>query len=252
MVDGRPVVVTGGFDRTLRVWDLPSGGQLTAPLPAGVSRSMAAAAIDGRPAVVVPDWDAAAGAGHPLVWELGGDVPQRRPLSAAGGSTISVATALVDGRPLLVGGSDMGDGALRLWDLAAGLPLGAPMAGHHGCVEAIVTTMVEGRAVAVSAGFDTTIRSWDLSTGEPAGAPMLGHTSAVQRLAAATLDGRPVVASVALDGVVHLWDLCSGHLATTIDPGTGADALALGADGTLLVGGRLGLMAIQLHPGLFG
>ena len=126
------------------------------------------------------------------------------------------------------------------------------MAGHHGCVEAIVTTAVEGTQVAVSAGFDTTIRTWDLRTGQSAAAPMLGHTSAVQRLAVASVGGRPVVASCALDGVVHLWDLCSGHLATTIDPGTGADALALAEDGTLLVGGRLGLLAIQLHPGLSG
>jgi WD40 repeat protein len=163
-----------------------------------------------------------------------------------------VATAMVDGTPVLVGGSDMGDGAIRLWDLTDGTPLLAPLQGHHGCVEAVVTTEMDGRAVAVTGGFDTTIRCWDLRSGDPATAPMLGHTSAVQRLAAATIDGRPVVASCALDGVVHLWDLSTGHLAGTIDPGTGTDALALAEDGTLMVGGRLGLLAIQLHPGLFG
>jgi WD40 repeat protein len=251
-IDGRPVAVSTGFDRTIRLWDLPSGTLMGAPLPGAASRSIAVADVDGHPAVVVPDWDSAVGAGHPLVWDLGADLPQRRPLTAAGGSTISVATAMVDGTPVLVGGSDMGDGAIRLWDLTDGTPLLAPLQGHHGCVEAVVTTEMDGRAVAVTGGFDTTIRCWDLRSGGPATAPMLGHTSAVQRLAAATIDGRPVVASCALDGVVHLWDLSTGHLAGTIDPGTGTDALALAEDGTLMVGGRLGLLAIQLHPGLFG
>ncbi|MFJ1832148.1 hypothetical protein ACIOG9_47750, partial [Streptomyces sp. NPDC088178] len=67
----------------------------------------------------------------------------------------SLATAVVDGRPVAVTGSQ--DETVRIWDLSNGRPVGGPLVGHNGfsCngeAWSVATAVVDGRPVAISGG----------------------------------------------------------------------------------------------------
>ena len=66
-VDGRPVIVSGGSDGTVRVWDLTSGGPRGEPLRGhdGGVTSVAVGTLEGRPVIVSGGDD-----GTVRVWDL--------------------------------------------------------------------------------------------------------------------------------------------------------------------------------------
>jgi WD40 repeat protein len=73
----------------------------------------------------------------------------------------SVATAQLDGRPVIISGSS--DKTVRVWDLATGTPIGQPLTGHTNFVQSIATAQLNGRPVIVSGSYDSSIRVWDLA-----------------------------------------------------------------------------------------
>ena len=77
----------------------------------------------------------------------------------------AVATAQLDGRPVVISGSN--DKTVRVWDLATGNPIGAPFTGHTGAVYAVAAAQLDGRPMVVSGSGDGTVRVWDLATGQP-------------------------------------------------------------------------------------
>lgn len=82
------------------------------------------------------------------------------------GAVHAVATAELDGRPVVVAG---GDGTVRVWDLATRAPIGQPLTGHTGAVNAIAIAQLDGRPVIVSGSTDGTVQVWNLATGAPIG-----------------------------------------------------------------------------------
>ncbi|MFG3704044.1 WD40 repeat domain-containing protein [Micromonospora sp. NPDC047670] len=88
--------------------------------------------------------------------------PIRDPFDGHEGSITTLATGVVDDRPVVVTGGT--DGTVRVWDLSDGRAIGAPLTGHRGSVRKVVTGTLRGRPVAVSAGDDRTVRVWDLVT----------------------------------------------------------------------------------------
>ncbi|MEV4334753.1 hypothetical protein AB0K02_30240, partial [Streptomyces sp. NPDC049597] len=120
----------------------------------------------------------------------------------------AVATAMVDGRTLALGGS--ADATVRIWDLNTREQIGE-LAGHTRSIGAVATATVNGCPVAVTGSADATVRIWDLATGQQSGAPLTGHTDPVQAVATATVNGCPVAVTGSADATVRIWDLATGQ-----------------------------------------
>ena len=124
-LDGRPVVISGSSDQTVRVWDLATGVPVGAPFT-GHSRgvtAVAAAKLDDRPVVISGSSDQTV-----RVWDLATGVPVGAPFTGHSGGVTAMAAAELDDRPVVISASS--DQTVRVWDLATGAPVGAPFTGH--------------------------------------------------------------------------------------------------------------------------
>jgi WD40 repeat protein len=127
VVAGPPVGVTGGRDGAVQLWDLVTAEQVGEPLTGhteGVA-GVATAVVDDRQAA------ATAASRPPSCQTKGstvrvGDLATGRqlgePLICHAGAVRAVATAVMDGRPVAVTGSE--DKTVRVWDLATGRQVG--------------------------------------------------------------------------------------------------------------------------------
>jgi WD40 repeat protein len=211
---GRPVIITGSSDCTVRVWDLATGTATGEPLTGhtGSVNAVAAAELDGRPVIIsgssdqtVRVWDLATGTATGHAFTVG----DRHPLYTRAVNTVLVAE--LDGRPVIISGSS--DCTVRVWDLATGTATGEPLTGHGGPVNAMAAAELDGRPVIISGSDDQTVRVWDLATGTAIGEPLTGHSGPVNAMAAAELDGRPVIISGSIDQTVRAWELATGGAA---------------------------------------
>ncbi|MGV9314659.1 WD40 repeat domain-containing protein [Streptomyces sp. NPDC003691] len=251
--DGRPVVVTGGYDGTIQLWD-PAGGPPVGRVDSGpfpgipggpgcppdgvwypgvFVNSLASAVLDGRPVLVftVQTDDGDADACHDFpVTEVHELATGRRIAGIHTGhrGAVHLASTVLDGRPALLTRTLL-EPSVRLWDLATGQPAGT-LAGHTGGVTAMTATVLDGRPVVVTGSSDGTVRRWDLSTRRPIGDPLAGRA---RHLDTALLDGRPVVAVLTADGTVRIRDLATGRAVAEPFTARGARALA-----TAVAGGR--------------
>jgi WD40 repeat protein len=143
---------------------------------------------------------------------------------------LAVTTAVLDGRPVAVTGSD--DDTVRVWDLTTGQQLGQPLTGHTDSVWAVTTAVLDDRPVVVSGSDDNTVRVWDLATGQQRGQPLTGHTSGVNAVAPAVVDSRLIVISGSDDATLRTWDITAGQ--PFVEP---------------RIGGEWGGSVISLHDG---
>jgi WD40 repeat protein len=204
-LNGRPVAVSGSWDKTLRVWDLATGTPVGAPFTGHTNLvlGVATAQLDGRPVAI------SAGKDNTVrVWDLATGAPVGTPFTGHTDTVFAVAAAQLDGRPVVVSAS--ADHTVRVSDLATGAPVGTPLTGHTSHVFALTVAQLNGRPVVVTASADRTLRVWDLATGAPVGNPLTGHTDYVTAVTTARLDGRPVVISGSADRTVRVWDLATG------------------------------------------
>jgi WD40 repeat protein len=132
-----------------------------------------------------------------------------RVLDGHEGGVSSVAVGEVDGRAVIISGSD--DRTVRVWDLATGKARGEPPRGHAVWVCSVAVGEVDGRAVIVSGSADRAVRVWDLATGKARGEPLCGHEGWVNSVAVGEVDGRAVIVSGSYDWTVRVWDLATGQ-----------------------------------------
>ncbi|GLK14094.1 hypothetical protein GCM10017600_75060 [Streptosporangium carneum] len=211
LLDGRPIVISEGYNDMVRVWDLASHRQIGPSLTCEEGHdpwSIAYGQIDGRPVAVK-------GQGDLIIWELTGHAHAEQPSAPryirynAPGSIYALACTMLYGRSVAVTGSY--DCTVRMWDLAVGTQIGEPLHGHGSVVRSVAAGMLAGRAIAVSSSEDHTIRVWDLNAGQAIGGPLTGHTDEVWAVDIGMLDGRPIAVSGGDDDTVRVWHLPTGQ-----------------------------------------
>ncbi|KIM19886.1 hypothetical protein M408DRAFT_172127 [Serendipita vermifera MAFF 305830] len=242
--DGRRVV-SGSWDRTIRIWDAETGDLVIQPLQGHeFSVNFIAVSPDGRRVVsgsadmTIRIWDAETGdlviqplRGHDSgvnsvafspngrrivsgshdktvrIWdsETGDLVTQ--PLQGHEDSVNSVAFA-PDGRRIVSGSSDK---TVRIWDAEAGDLVPHLLQGHEASVWSVAFSP-DGRRI-VSGSYDKTVRLWDAETWDLVPQLLQGHDREVTSVAFSP-DGRHVV-SGCCDGTVRIWNVATG------DPVTG-------------------------------
>jgi WD40 repeat protein len=194
--DGRHLI-TGGTDRTVRVWDAQNGepvgtlGAHDAEIRGlGFSR-------DGRHLASV------SGVGTVKLWDatlLGEKQEARRTIRAwANHGALNLAFS-PDGRRLVGGGKGE---TVKIWDVQSGEEIHT-LRGHKGDVlAAAFSPDPDGRWVA-SAGEDSTVKVWNSHT-EKLVRSFRGHTGIVVSVAFSP-DGQRLL-SGSWDGTVKVWDL---------------------------------------------
>jgi WD40 repeat protein len=152
-----------------------------------------------------------------------------RAFTGHGAPVTSVATAVVDGRPVVVAGCK--DTAMRIWDLATGelrheLRTGRPDRVSSMTPEllSVATAVVDERAVIVTlhADEDAPVRVWDPQTGRSKG-------DLHWFVASTTVGGRRVVLTMDHDRTLWMWDPTTAEAVRAVGPvvglGTPADRL---------------------------
>lgn len=162
---GQPnaLVVSGGCDKVIRVWDVKSGYCIYT-LPGHTSTIRCMRVLHGRPIAVTGSRD-----GTVRVW----DVQRGRAVRCLRGHGGSVRCLDVNGKRAVSGSYDM---TCRLWNIDTGECL-HDLRGHF---SQIYSVAFDGVRVA-SGGLDTTVRIWDAETGQCT-ALLQGHTALVCQL----------------------------------------------------------------------
>lgn len=262
--DGRAVAVTvagshGGFrrgtgrarpndDMSVRVWDLPTGQPIGAPLTGHTEpiEAVACATLpDGRVVAVTGAEDRTL-----RVWDLTYPPPAVRPHDCHDGRVWAVACADIPaGRPVAVSGGD--DKTVRVWDLETGEPACAPLSHPNGSIRAVsCTAMPGGRTIAVTADRSGIVLAQDLTSRRTVRKLDLRDTlhvsgrGIIPSLSCANLlDGRIIVAVATAnrDRAVSTYDLLTQQPAST--PFTGHTSWVNSVACVTLPGGRVAVVS---------
>jgi WD40 repeat protein len=241
--DGR-FAVSASNDKTVRVWDLASGRQLSRLTGHKEEVWCVAISPDGRYILSgtgphyqethhTPSQDVAL-----ILWsrESGKEV-RRFPGHTAGNFC---ATFSPDGKLALTGGFDK---TVRLWDVSAGKEVRS-FQGHSDNVLAVAFSPDGKRALSGSS--DTTVRLWDVATGRELHR-FRGHREMVRSVAFSP-DGKRAL-SGSMDTTVRLWDIGTGKELRRLEHPTGVYSIALSPDGRrLLSTSGWGSLRHDFHP----
>ena len=163
--DGRLLVATGTDDNSVRLWSLPDGRQLGAPLRFPRMVYSAQLSPDGRwvSIVLIAETDV------PETLEIWDVRRRRRVIRKRPGAGTAHAQFSPDGRQLIVLNNR---GTAQLWSTRTWKPVGHPFAGHAGALSSAAFSR-DGRTLATGS-LDGTVRLWDIPTQQAIGAPLPG------------------------------------------------------------------------------
>ncbi|MCZ6691280.1 MAG: hypothetical protein O7H41_16965 [Planctomycetota bacterium] len=197
--DGK-TLASGGFDNTLRVWEVATGtekrsfrghvGPVTSVAFSPNGKTLASGSAGGNTGI----WDYSV-----RLWDVATGEPIHRPEGHVG-SVVSVTFA-PDGRTLATGGSD---GTVRLWDASSGKEL-RKIDGPGSSVESVAISPDGGLLIA-SGGIDVPV--WDIASGKEL-IRLKGPSTLISGVAFSP-NGR-TIASGAQDGTVQFWEVETGR-----------------------------------------
>jgi len=217
--DGQ-MVVSGGLDATIRVWNLATGEPVRTLTGHTKPVNTLAIAPDGQTLVSGSDDDTI------KIWQLSSGKLLR---SLLGHSRDVNALAIYGNGEFLASGSE--DRTVRVWRLSTGENLRI-FSGQAGMVKSLAVSL-DGQLLA-SGGLDNQIKLWRLNTGELVRTFI--HFSSVNGVAFHP-DGKTLV-SGSKDKTIKVWNLANGELIRTLSGHTDAiNAIALSPGGKLLVSG---------------
>ncbi|HEX8565308.1 MAG TPA: TIR domain-containing protein [Pyrinomonadaceae bacterium] len=220
--DGK-LIVSGSFDKTIRVWETESGKCLSVLKDKANPVLSVAITADGK-LIVSGSLDKTV-----RVWET----ESGKCLSVLKGHTDSPygVGITADGK-LIVSGSN--DNTVRVWETESGKCLSV-LKGHTNYVRSVAIT-ADGKLI-VSGSWDTTIRVWETAS-RACLSVLRGHIDKVFGVAI-TADGKLIVSSSA-DNTVRVWETESGKCLSVLEGHTGNTyGVAITADGKLIVSGSL-------------
>ncbi|MFE7046052.1 WD40 repeat domain-containing protein [Streptomyces atratus] len=219
-VEGRPVVVTGSDDKTVRVWDLATGESLGEPFLHGSAvLAVAVGVVNGLPVAVTGSED-----GVVRVWDVATGRPVGKPFT---GHTSRVgAVTVLSGTPLAVTGS-ADDETVRVWDLATGEEIDRLFTDHDDWVRAVAVTVEDGWVLAVTGDDEGVARVWrvDMHNNWRQGQLLTRHGGPVRAVAVA--DGSSLAATGSRDGSIQVWDAVTGERVVEFLSGHPAGVLAM-------------------------
>jgi WD40 repeat protein len=195
--DGRQIA-SSSRDRTIRVWDMDTGGALIGTFEGHTDVIWSVAfSPDGK--------HIASGSSDQTirVWLVETGEIVSEPFK--GHSAIRSVAFSPDGKKI-VSGSD--NSSIQVWNVESSENISTPFKGHTGLVNAVAFTPDGTRIVSGSA--DMTIRIWNVERGEVASGPFKGHMAPISSLAV-SFDGRWIV-SGSSDRTVRVWNAETGKV----------------------------------------
>ena len=193
-------LVSGGFDKTIKVWDLQTG-KLRRTL-SGHTDAVRAIAMSQNGALLA----SASGDKTIKIWDLQSGTLLRT-LTGHLGPVWSVAIGS-DGQTLASGSYDS---TVKIWNLQTGT-LRHTFPDHYESIWSVAISP-DGQTL-VSGAYDGTIKIWDLQTGDLRRTLASGNSEAIRSVAISP-DGQTLV-SGSWDKTVKIWNLQTGELLHTL------------------------------------
>ena len=188
----QPILVSGGEDHTVRLWDVRQGQAIGDPLAGHTDqvRAVAFSPLDGDLLVSTGD------DGLLFLWDTGTGQPLKQIQLGAPGRSLAFSA---DGKAVAVG---KGDGSIDRRDAASLESIGDLLAGHAGAVASLAFSYDNYEdAKLYSGGQDKMIRVWDAASGR-----LLNEKQAAGEVTTlAVSDGGFLVSGDTTIGV-ELWD----------------------------------------------
>ncbi|KAF7970638.1 hypothetical protein HWV62_23364 [Athelia sp. TMB] len=196
--DGRRVV-SGSWDKSLRVWDAETGALIAAPFEGHTQYVTSVAFSPGGQWIASGSGDKSV-----CVWNAETGALIAGPFTGHTDSVNSVAFS-PDGQRIASGSNDK---SIRIWNSQTGALIAGPFKGHASEVNAVAFSP-DGRRIA-SGSEDKSVRVCDTETGALVAGPFEGHTREIYSVAFSP-DGKRI-ASGSADKSVRVWDADTGVL----------------------------------------
>lgn len=202
--NGQPVLVAGGWDGSLRAWNLGDREALGGPL-AGVENCgfvMAASIFQEKINIACRVRD------ELRLWDLAGQVPIGAPFEVerVGELEIVAIGRFADRLVLAAAVHDGDDDWATVWDTTTGTPIGQPVHPKEGSIVALALADVAGTLLVAVADLGHHVQVFDVATGQPV-TRRASNSSLLTSVAIGQLAGRAVVAAGDSDGGVWLMAL---------------------------------------------